>query len=79
MLEFVTWCNNDHKHSGLKFLSPAERHTGQCQTIMDQRKSAYEAAKQRNPHRWSGNTRNRDLPEKAWLNPVSELEEVLSK
>jgi hypothetical protein len=25
---FVTWYNNDHKHSGIRYVSPTQRHPG---------------------------------------------------
>lgn len=75
VLKFVHWYNYQHKHSGLKFVSPIERHQGMDEKIFEQRDAVYAAAKARNPHRWSGNTRNWDLPDYACLNP--EKEEVL--
>jgi transposase InsO family protein len=76
VLEFVRWYNYKHKHSGLKFLSPIERHNGLDETIMQKRKAVYEAAKSRNPNRWSGNTRNWDLPETVCLNPDKQYENL---
>jgi putative transposase len=72
VLEFVTWYNQEHKHSGLKFITPAQRHSGNTQGIMSHRQAVYEAAKAANPNRWSGSTRNWDLPERVWLNPEKE-------
>jgi putative transposase len=69
VLSFVSWYNHDHKHSGLKFISPEQRHNGKCGVVMDNRKTVYEAAKQRNPARWSGEIRDWDLPGEVWLNP----------
>ena len=71
-LAFTRWYNQEHKHSGLKFISPVERHTGQDQEIMANRKVVYELAKARHPERWRGATRNWELPDKVWLNPVNE-------
>lgn len=73
-LAFTRWYNQEHKHSGLKFISPVERHTRQDQAIMANRQAVYEQAKTRHPERWSGATRNWDLPDKVWLNPVRECE-----
>ena len=69
MVEFIHWYNHEHKHSGLKFISPIDRHSGKCAQIMEQRKAVYRQAKEANPSRWSGNTRNWDLPSEVWLNP----------
>lgn len=44
--------------SGLKFVTPAQRHDGQADAILRRREQVYEAAKLRCPERWSGATRN---------------------
>ena len=84
---FVKWYNNDHHHSGLKFLTPAQRRSGESTTILAKRHELYEAAKKAHPERWNGrNTRDWTLPEKVYLNPeikavitnVSATEEVLA-
>ena len=72
VLEFTHWYNHHHKHSGIKFVSPAQRHDGEDKKIMARRKVLYQGAKDRNPARWSGCTRNWDLPEKVHLNPVKD-------
>ena len=56
--QFVQWYNHQHKHSGLKFVTPVQRHGGQADAILRRREQVYEAAKQRYPERWSGATRN---------------------
>jgi transposase InsO family protein len=73
---FVSWYNREHKHSGLKFVTPEQRHTGRSAEVMDRRKSVYEAAKAANPNRWSGGTRNWDLPKAVWLNPEKERNDL---
>lgn len=72
VFQFVQWYNQKHKHSGLKFVSPNERHEGRDVDIMQKRKAVYEAAKARNPNRWSGATRNWELPQVVYLNPEKE-------
>ena len=61
--------NHQHKHSGLKFVTPAQRHDGKADAILRHREQVYEAAKQRCPERWSGTTRNWKLKDEVWLNP----------
>jgi transposase InsO family protein len=78
-LEFVQWYNNRHKHSGLKFVTPAQRHNGQAQAILRSREQVYEAAKQRSPERWSGATRNWKLKDEVWLNPERSQPEILKQ
>jgi putative transposase len=67
--QFVRWYNNQHKHSGLKFITPAQRHNGKASAILTQRDHVYAAAKMRTPERWSGATRNWVLKDEVWLNP----------
>ncbi len=55
---FVTWYNNEHLHSGVKFTTPDSRHRGLDKEILKKRNEVYEEAKQKNPNRWSGETRN---------------------
>ena len=67
--EFVRWYNVDHRHSGIRYVSPAQRHDGQDQTILAARHALYLQAKQRNPARWSGNTRDWSHINVVTLNP----------
>lgn len=56
--EFVDWYNNEHKHSAIKFVTPASRHSGESEYILKNRALIYEAAKKTHPERWSKNTRD---------------------
>jgi putative transposase len=69
VLTFVNWYNTKHRHSGLKFLTPVQRHNGMEQLIFQNRKDLYERAKAAHPERWSGKTRNWSLTPEVWLNP----------
>jgi transposase InsO family protein len=55
---FVRWYNFDHRHSGIRYVSPAQRHAGEDQAILAARHDLYLRARERNPARWSGTTRN---------------------
>ena len=66
---FVRWYNHEHKHSGLNFVTPQQRHQGLAEQVLNQRKQVYEEAKARQPKRWSGATRNWVLGNVVWLNP----------
>ena len=66
---FVGWYNHEHKHSGLKFVTPAQRHSGVATAVLAQREAVYAQAKARNPQRWSRSTRNWELKDEVWLNP----------
>lgn len=69
VLKFVHWYNYEHKHSGLKFMTPHQRHSGQTRQVINNRKAVYKAARAANPKRWSRDVRNWNLPEQVWLNP----------
>jgi putative transposase len=77
--QFVQWYNHQHKHSGLKFVTPAQRHDGQSDAILRGREQVYEAARQRCPERWSGPTRNWKLKNEVWLNPERAEPELLKR
>ena len=65
----VHWYNQDHRHSAISFVTPAQRHDGNDQQLLDQRHALYQAARARHPARWSGNTRNWSRPKRVHLNP----------
>ena len=70
---FVQWYNNEHRHSGIRFVTPNQRHNGEEHAILAQRKCVYAAAKQQMPARWSGKIRNWNRIEEVWLNPPKEI------
>ena len=66
---FVRWYNIDHRHSGIRYVSPAQRHAGEDQAILAARHALYVTARQLNPERWSGSTRNWSPLGAVTLNP----------
>jgi transposase InsO family protein len=67
--DFVRWYNEKHRHSGIKFVTPAERHDGRDVAILAKRAAVYAAAKVRNPARWAGDTRDWSRIDTVRLNP----------
>lgn len=67
--DFVHWYNVDHRHSGIRYVSPAQRHTGEDRAILAARHDVYRQARERNPARWSGETRNWEYIGVVTLNP----------
>ena len=51
--EFVKWYNEEHRHSGIQFVTTNQRHEGLDKEILEKRKAVYEATKEKNPQRWS--------------------------
>jgi transposase InsO family protein len=68
MDDFVYWYNNVHRHSGIKYVTPAERHEGRDREILIQRTLVYQQAKERKPFRWSGKIRDWSYIERVELN-----------
>ena len=56
--EFVHWYNDEHRHSGIRYVTPAQRHEGANHAILAARHALYIKARERNPARWSGSTRD---------------------
>ena len=55
---FVAWYNEEHLHSGIRYVTPGSRHRGEDVAILAARHAVYEAAKCNRPNRWSRQTRN---------------------
>lgn len=67
--DFVRWYNHDHRHSGIRYVSPAQRHAGDDHAILAARHALYLRAKEQNPARWSRTTRNWTPVGPVTLNP----------
>lgn len=63
------WYNHEHRHSAIHFVTPAQRHEGQDQALLAQRHALYQQARENNPMRWSGQTRNWQRETMVHLNP----------
>lgn len=55
---FVHWYNIDHRHSGIRYVTPEQRHAGADRAVLAARHALYLRARERHPARWSGSTRN---------------------
>lgn len=60
---FVRWYNFEHRHSGIAFVRPIERHEGSDRAILETRKEVYEHAKTKHPERWGSR------PTRSWQRP----------
>ncbi|MGZ8239547.1 MAG: IS3 family transposase [Methylobacter sp.] len=65
----VEWYNHEHRHSAIRFVTPAQRHEGLDESLLVKRKAVYETARARHPQRWSGTTRNWQSIQAVHLNP----------
>ena len=76
--QFVRWYNDEHKHSSLKFVTPAQRHCGDDVQLLAKRDELYRQARAANPSRWSSSTRNWERAESMTLNPDKTSEKLES-
>ena len=67
--DFVRWYNIEHRHSGIRYVSPAQRHAGQDHAILAARHAVYQQAREAHPARWSRATRNWSPVGAVTLNP----------
>src|SRR5690606_23701323 len=66
---FVDWYNTEHRHSGIQFVTPQQRHQGQDKALLKARATVYETAKAARPERWRGRAVRNWTPIGAvWLN-----------
>jgi hypothetical protein len=73
--EFVHWYNHEHRHSGIRFCTPASRYEGEDVSILKKRKEVYEEARRERPIRWTRGTRNWDRITDVRLNPEKRSQE----
>nr|VFK43361.1 MAG: hypothetical protein BECKSD772F_GA0070984_11449 [Candidatus Kentron sp. SD]VFK48774.1 MAG: hypothetical protein BECKSD772E_GA0070983_11411 [Candidatus Kentron sp. SD] len=69
----MQWYNQEPRHSAIRYVTPGQRHGGEDTALLEKRQRLYEVAKARNPHRWSGKTRNWNPVSEVWLNPPKEI------
>jgi len=67
--EFVRWYNDEHRHSGIRYVTPGQRHCGEDHAVLAARHALYLKARERNPARWSGPTRDWSPLGAVTLNP----------
>lgn len=66
---FVHWYNHEHLHSGIRYVTPAQRHDGEDREILAARAVVYAQARQRRPERWARHTRDWSPVAEVTLNP----------
>jgi len=73
---FVRWYNLEHRHSGIRYVTPAQRHSGQDVEILKRRDELYQQARRCHPARWARHTRNWDHTAVVKLNPERDSEPI---
>ena len=77
--QFAHWYNMEHRHCGIQYVTPAQRHSGQDIDILAARDRLYRGAKEQMPQRWARNTRNWDHVAVVTLNPEQDCQERQTK
>lgn len=75
--QFIAWYNTEHRHSGIKYVTPNQRHFGLADNICEIRRSTYETARTKHPKRWSRHIKNWQQPEIVKINhprPIKSIE-----
>jgi len=70
--DFVHWYNTKHKHSGIGFITPEQRHTGKGKKILSRRNQRLFEAYTKHPERWSTKVKTWDYQDTVYLNPAAE-------
>ena len=73
---FVAWYNGEHRHSGIRFVTPDERHDGRENLVLANRARVYERARRKHPNRWSRGTRDWTPAPAVFLNPKRDQETI---
>jgi transposase InsO family protein len=60
---FVEWYNTEHRHGGIKYVTPNQRHYGEADAICSVRQRTYEKARQQHPRRWARPPRDWSQPQ----------------
>jgi putative transposase len=70
---FFSWYNNEHRHSGIAYLTPAQVHYGRAREILDARHRVITAAALRHRERFvHGLPKRIEAPSAVWINPPQE-------
>ena len=72
-VRFTHWYNHEHRHSGIRYVTPAQRHAGQDRSLLAGRHALYQAAQESNPRRWSRQTRDWTPMGAVTLNPERDI------
>lgn len=75
MATFVNWYRTEHRHSGIGYVTPEQRRSGDYKEIFKKRNATLETARLKNPERWSTRLRVWGCDEKVYLNPAKGIEQ----
>jgi putative transposase len=56
--KFTHWYDEEYRHSGIRYVTPTERHRGEDDELLKRRYELYRQTHKAHPERWSERTRN---------------------
>ena len=65
---YFGWYNQQHRHSGIAFLTPEVVHYNRADEVIAQRQQVLDAAKQAHPERFIKGPTHPPLPKQVWIN-----------
>ena len=75
--DFISWYNDEHRHSGLGLLTPAMVHHGQANLILAQRQVVLDAAYLAHPERFVRRPpKPLPLPKEVWINKPKDSDNI---
>jgi putative transposase len=77
--QFVDWYNTKHRHSGIGYMAPQDRHVGRTPTIMPHRNNVLEQAREKHPERWPNGQIHWEEYPVVYLNPDPQTRETLMR
>ena len=77
--QFVDWYNTKHRHSGIGYIAPQDRHAGRTPTIMAHRNKVLEQAREKHPERWPNGQLHWEEYPVVYLNPDPQTRETLMR
>lgn len=75
--DFVHWYNTEHRHSGIGYITPENRHRGKAPQIMAQRNEVLTAARAKHPERWPNGQMHWNKYPVVYLNPEPKTRQSL--
>lgn len=77
--EFVHWYNTQHRHSGIGYVTPEDRHSERASAIMRKRNRVLALARSHRPERWPNGQMHWDEHPIVYLNPLPETRQSIMK
>jgi putative transposase len=74
---FIDWYNTKHLHSGIGYITPEQKHSGEADAFIARRNATKLRAYETHTERWSGGMALLSTPQVVYLNPSLETRQKL--